>query len=79
MCRCNNGIFRLHGKVNERKELHVELLKVITKVTQNNTGMYTKGSSQKTFEIPNNNLDVKFEKAHQNHNNEILQTRKRTR
>ena len=47
MCRCNNGIFRLHGKVNERKELHVELLKEITKVTQNNTGMYTKGSSQK--------------------------------
>ena len=37
----------------------------ITKVTHNNTGMYTKGSSQQTFEIPNNNLDVKFEKAYQ--------------
>ena len=43
----------------------------ITKVTQKNTGMYTKGSSQQTFEIPNNNLDVKFEKAYPNHNNEI--------
>ena len=48
----------------------------ITKVTQNNTGMYIKESSQQTFEIPNNNLDVKFEKAYQNHNNEILRTRK---
>ena len=28
----------------------------ITKVTQNNEGMYTKGSSQQTFGIPNNNL-----------------------
>ena len=46
----------------------------ITKVTQNNTGMYTKGSSQQTFGIPNNNLDVKFEKAYQNHNNETVQT-----
>ena len=36
----------------------------ITKVTQNNIGMYTKGSSQQTFEIPNNNLEVKFEKAY---------------
>ena len=34
--------------------------------------MYTRESLQKTFEIPNNNLDVKFEKAHHNHNNEIL-------
>ena len=48
----------------------------ITKVTQNNTGMYTQGSSQQTFEIPNDNLDVKLEKAYQNHNNEILRTRK---
>ena len=45
---------------------------IITEVTQNNTGMYTQGSSQQTFEIPKNNLDVKFEKAYQNHNNEIL-------
>ena len=30
----------------------------ITKVTQNNISMYSKGSSQQTFEIPNNNLDV---------------------
>ena len=29
-----------------------------------------------TFEIPNNNLDAEFEKAYQNHNNEILWTRK---
>ena len=49
---------------------------IITKVTQNNTAMYTQESSQQTFEIPNNNLDVKFEKAYQNHNNEILRTRK---
>ena len=48
----------------------------VTKVTQNNTDMYTQGSSQQTFEIPNNNLDVKFQKAYQNHNNEILWTRK---
>ena len=27
--------------------------------------MYTKGSSHQTFEIPNNILEVKFEKAHQ--------------
>ena len=38
--------------------------------------MYTKGSSQQTLEIPYINLDVKFEKAYQNHNIEILQTRK---
>ena len=49
---------------------------IITKVTQNNTGMYTHGSYQQTFETPNNNLDVKFDKAYQNHNNEILRTRK---
>ena len=35
----------------------------ITKVTQNNTGMYTHGSSQQTFEIPNNNLDVRSERT----------------
>ena len=38
--------------------------------------MYTKESSQQSFKIPNNNLDVKLERAYQNHNNEILQTRK---
>ena len=33
----------------------------------------TKGSSQQTFKLPNNNsFDVRFEKADQNHNNEIL-------
>ena len=48
----------------------------ITNVTQNNTGMYTKESSHRTFRIPNNNLDVRFEWAYQNHNNEIVQTRK---
>ena len=53
--------------------------KPLTKVTQNNTGMYTKGSSQQIFEIPNNNQDVKFEKAYQNHNNEILWTRKKNK
>ena len=51
----------------------------ITKVTQNNTGMYTQGSSQQTFEISNNNLDVKFEKAYQNHNNEIPRPERSTR
>ena len=35
----------------------------ITNVIQNNTGMYTKESSQQTFRIPNNNLDVRFELA----------------
>ena len=45
----------------------------IMKVTQNNTGMYTKESSQQTFRIPNNNLDARFE---QHHNIEIVQTRK---
>ena len=38
--------------------------------------MYTQGGSQQTFEIPNNNFDVKFEKAYQNHNNKIVQTNK---
>ena len=38
----------------------------ITKVTQNNTGMYTKETSQQTFKIPNNNFDVRFEKAYRN-------------
>ena len=47
----------------------------ITKVTQNNPGMYTTVSSPQTFKIPNNNLDVRFERAYQNHNNEIVQTR----
>ena len=36
--------------------------------------MYTQGSSQQTFEILNNNLDVNFEKACQNRINEIQQT-----
>ena len=61
--------------------LHVEvkLLDVITfqitKVIQNNTGIYTKESSQQTFKIPtNSNFDVRFEKAYRNHNNEILNT-----
>ena len=35
--------------------------------------MYIKESSQQTFEIPNNNSDVRFEMAYRNHNNEILQ------
>ena len=48
----------------------------ITNVTQNNTGMYTKESSHRNFRIPNNNSDVRFERAYQNHNNEIVQTRK---
>ena len=47
-------------------------MSAITNVTQNNTGMYTKESSQQTFKIPNNNFDVRFEKAYQNHNNELL-------
>ena len=48
----------------------------ITNVTQNNTGMYAKKSSQETFKIPNNNFDVRFEKSYRNYNNEILWTRK---
>ena len=56
--------------------LHQLLFEIITKVNQNNTGMYTKGTSQHTFEIPKNNLDEKVEKSYQNHINEILQTRK---
>ena len=36
----------------------------ITKVTQNNEGMYTEEISQQTFEIPKNNLDVRFDKAY---------------
>ena len=48
----------------------------ITNVNQNYTGMYTKESSQQTFRIPNNNLDVRFEQAYQNHNNAVVQTRK---
>ena len=39
-------------------------------------GMCTKRSSQQTFGIPNNNLDVKIEKAYQDHNNEIRRIRK---
>ena len=34
--------------------------------------MYNKESSQQTFKIPNNNLDVEFERAYQNHDNEIV-------
>ena len=49
---------------------------IITNITQNNTGMYTKDSSQPTFRIPNNDLDVRFEQAYQNQENGILQTRK---
>ena len=45
----------------------LDITQDITKVTHNNTDMYTKGSSHQTFETPNNNLDVKFEKAYQNH------------
>ena len=33
----------------------------ITKITQNNTGMYTKESMQHTFKIPNKSLNVTFE------------------
>ena len=49
----------------------------IINITQSNTGMYTKESSQRTFKIhvPDNNLDVRFEKAYQNHYNEIVQNR----
>ena len=36
---------------------------VITKVTQNYIDMYTRESSQQTFNIRNNNLDVGFERA----------------
>ena len=40
----------------------------VTKVTQNNTSMYTKESSQQTFKIPNNNnFGVRFEKAMKYH------------
>ena len=48
------------------------------KVTQNNTDMNTNESSQllQTFKIPNSNLDVKFERAYQIHNNEILHVTK---
>ena len=38
--------------------------------------MYTDENSQQTFKIANNNLDVRFEMAQQNHNNEIPQTRR---
>ena len=40
------------------------LLDVITKVTQNNTGMYTVESEKQTFKIPYNNFDVRFEQAY---------------
>ena len=39
----------------------------VTEVTQNNTSIYTKESSQNTSEITNNNLDAKFERTHQNY------------
>ena len=47
----------------------------MTKVTQNNMDKYTEESSQQTFRIQNNNLDVRVERAYQNHNNEKEQTR----
>ena len=34
--------------------------------------MYTKESSQQPIKLPNNNLDRGFQRAHQNHNHEIL-------
>ena len=37
--------------------------------------MYTKESSHETFRMPKNNLDVTFEEAYKNHNNEVLQAR----
>ena len=46
----------------------------ITNITQNKTGMYTQGNSQQTFEIPNNNLNVKFEKAYQKAQNHHILT-----
>ena len=54
-------------------------ISLITNVTQNNTGIHTKESSQQTFKIPNNNLDVRFEQAYQHHNNETVQTRKQNK
>ena len=36
---------------------------LITKVNQNNTGMYAEESSLHTFKIQNNNLDEGFEMA----------------
>ena len=42
----------------------IQLLFEIINVTQNNTGMYTKENSQQTFKIPNNNLDVRFERTY---------------
>ena len=38
--------------------------------------MYIKEGSQQFFRRPNNNLGVRFEKPYQDHNNEIVQTRK---
>ena len=38
--------------------------------------MYTKENSQQTLKVPTNNLEVRFERADQNHYNEILQSRK---
>ena len=38
---------------------------IITKVTQNNIGMYIK-------KVHNNNLDVRFDKAHQNHDRKTI-------
>ena len=48
----------------------------MTKVSQNNTDIHTKESSQQTFKIPNYNLDIRFKQAYQKHNSEIVQTRK---
>ena len=38
--------------------------------------MYTKESPQRTFEMPNNNLDAKLVRAYQNDDNEILRNQK---
>ena len=57
------------------EHMYNEMISSITKVTQNNTGMYSKEASQQTFKIPNNsNFDMRFEKAYLHHNNEILHT-----
>ena len=41
-------------------------------VTQNNTGMFAKESLQQTFEILNNNLDAKLDKAYSNDDSETI-------
>ena len=62
----------IEQKYNKQKSKRREIMNI----TQNNTDMYTEGSSQQTFKIPNNNLDVRFEIAYHNPNNKILQTNK---